>query len=188
MNYCMIYLISAWGYLSPGIINTTVFAESGSLRHKALLTLMLIAAVFEGVYFALIKLFIEQTSLNQFITYATISAAVLIMGIGVWTIIDAISNKIHQPAASLKRAYFVILIHPQQFPFWLGWLCVLSKYATEDIQAIPGALAAGLGCFTMLTLYHFAGKQVANIFAAYPRQIWISIGSLYCILGILLLL
>lgn len=188
MIYCMIYLISAWGYLSPGIINTTVFAESGALKYKSLLTLMLIAAAFEGVYFAFIKIFIEQTDLNKFVTYATVSAAILIMGIGVWTIIDAISNKVHQPAASLKRAYFIVFIHPQQFPFWLGWLSVLSKHVTEDIHVMPGALAAALGCFTMLTLYRLLGKQVANLFTTYPKQIWISIGILYCFLGILLLL
>ncbi|HAK12894.1 MAG TPA: hypothetical protein DCO78_13825, partial [Chitinophagaceae bacterium] len=100
-NYCLIFLISAWGYLSPGIINTTVFAESGFLRNKALQKLMLIAALFEGLYFALIKIFIEQTELSSFVTCATIFAAILIIGIGIWTIIDALRNKVHQPAASL---------------------------------------------------------------------------------------
>ncbi len=188
MNYCLIFLISAWGYLSPGIINTTVFAESGFLRNKALQKLMLIAALFEGLYFALIKIFIEQTELSSFVTCATIFAAILIIGIGIWTIIDALRNKVHQPAASLKRAYFIICVHPQQFPFWLSWLSVLSKYTKEGIHVIPGALAAAVGCLMMLTLYSLAGKQVANLFTIYPKQIWMSIGSLYCLLGLLLLL
>lgn len=187
MSYCLIFLISAWGYLSPGIINTTVLAEAGFVRSKALLRLILTAALFEGMYFFLIQLLLKQVFLIVLVQYATVCAAMLIIGMGIWTIKDAIRQTTHHASASLKRAYFVIFLHPQQFPFWLGWLTALNKYGITEIQVLPGALAAALGCFTMLAMYSLVGKKLSNFFALYPKQIWIGIGCLYCILGLVLL-
>ncbi len=178
-------LIGFYSYIMINNINLAIIELSIERKYGLLVLLIVTAIIFEALYcyFCLSSLGYLNSHLS-FIKAVKIISIILLLILGIWSIVDSRSKSTISNENITRRAFFSIILHAQQIPFWLIWGNILfSKHWIEDTpkDILSFTFYNVIGSVLVLLLYVVIGKYLQKFITKYKVLIVRFVG-LTCIL------
>lgn len=179
--------IGLYGYLFPGNINLMVLDLYASKKYRILAAVLLLIIVFESIYCLLTLLLLGGLKeSSQWYKLLEIGSFTLILGMGIWMLLESRKNKQSVQKNTLYRGIINTIIHPQQIPFWLiiGVLInPLMKFGM-DVYAMAGfVIFNGIGTLLAMAIYMIFGNKVLQYFKLNLSNINRAMGFVYVAVG-----
>jgi threonine/homoserine/homoserine lactone efflux protein len=192
-------IISFFGTLPPGTLNTTAFMIAAS-RNTGQAFLFSFAVIFIEVLVVITTL-IGGNRINynsKYFSYVLPLAIALLLYLSVSNFVSAFNNHAHQPTSILfpliKSAFLLGLVlsalNPFHIPFWIGWNSILI--ARKSLIKNPGiytlyVTGISIGSFAGFLVFIVLGNLILESYHRYSFHIAIAMGILYLGFAIYLL-
>ncbi len=178
-------LIGFYSYIMINNINLAVIELTIEKKFRLLTILIITSIIFEALYcYICLSSLSYLNSHANLIQIVKIIAIILMFILGIWSLRDSAEKSNHINENITKRAFFSIIFHPQQIPFWLIWGNILfSNRWILDTQSdiLLFTFYNVVGSILVLLLYVVMGKYLKHFVTKYKIQI-VRLVGITCIL------
>jgi hypothetical protein len=183
------FFIGFSGYLMLGNINLAVVELGSKNKILACCQLIFFAVLFESFYVVFTFYCFDYLSSNQKFSQLLQAISILLtICVGIWNLFT--KNKISKKPNSniVFRAYFSMILHPQQIPYWLVWYEIIKKIElnlfTDFRQFFFFVCFNAVGTSLVLILYSKFGNKILYLLSTQTDTLARFMGVYYILMAV----
>ncbi len=174
--FIIAFLLGLYSYLMPGGINLGVVSLIDRKEYRKLFVYILLVVLAEIVYsFSILYLFFNLQEIQEVKKIIEWVSVVLLFSMAIWSWFDK-GNKKSQSSSKgiMKRAYLLMIIHPQQFIYWFIVGELITTHHWFDItlaNIFQFILTYSVGVIGCLICYGYIGFKIIRFFSLKTKTI-----------------